>query len=208
MQHTTESLEAPESWLAQHVLAQPNLEKAPHAHRAPPSLIRPLDTAPEGTPESGFAPGSGIDRSEASPVSTPGMRRLSLPQTEVELRTPGNTFTRSQTPSVVPPTIVPAPRLSSLEAPAPVSPRVELVLSHLTLPDLPMIRPAPIQSPTFPASDKSAGTPTEPRPIQVRIGTIEVRATTPPAPPKPPGPTPQGFDDYAQLRNYLTWGQY
>ena len=59
-----------------------------------------------------------------------------------------------------------------------------------------------------PSAASELGTPAEPRPIQVRIGTIEVRATTPPAPPKPPVPTPQGFDDYAPLRNYLTWGQY
>jgi len=45
----------------------------------------------------------------------------------------------------------------------------------------------------------------------VRIGTIEVRATTPPTPsplPTPaPAPTVQGFDDYTLIRNYVNWEQ-
>jgi hypothetical protein len=44
----------------------------------------------------------------------------------------------------------------------------------------------------------------EREPIHVRIGTVEVRATTPPAPPL--APVPQGFDDYAALRSYAGWG--
>ena len=49
-------------------------------------------------------------------------------------------------------------------------------------------------------------TPAEARPIQVRLGTIEVRATKPPtAPAPPPAPAPQGFDDYARIRTYMNW---
>ena len=49
----------------------------------------------------------------------------------------------------------------------------------------------------------------EPPTVQVRIGTVEIRATTPPAstppgPEPPPSPSPQGFDDYVFLRNYVT----
>jgi hypothetical protein len=71
----------------------------------------------------------------------------------------------------------------------------------------PLIRPAPVEPPRFAAPAGPARSHSEPCPIQVRIGTIEVRATTPSAPAPPPAPTPQGFDEYAQVRNYLTWRQ-
>lgn len=51
-----------------------------------------------------------------------------------------------------------------------------------------------------------------PPPVQVRIGTVEVRAVTPPTTP-PPGPQPAGdtapggFDDYAMIRSYVSWGR-
>jgi hypothetical protein len=45
----------------------------------------------------------------------------------------------------------------------------------------------------------------EREPIHVRIGTVEVRATTP-APAPPLAPVPQGFDDYAAIRCYAGWG--
>lgn len=48
--------------------------------------------------------------------------------------------------------------------------------------------------------------PAEPPTIQVRIGTIEVRATTPPAPSPPPVVASQGFDDYMLVRSYKNWG--
>lgn len=57
----------------------------------------------------------------------------------------------------------------------------------------------------FPMLAEPAIIPSEPRPIQVRIGTIEVRATTPP-PPAPPSPSaPQGFDEYVRIRTYVNW---
>jgi hypothetical protein len=71
-----------------------------------------------------------------------------------------------------------------------------------------VLKPAPIAAPAHLQLAKSALTPAEPRPVQVRIGTIEVRATTPPAPTPRPATTPQGFDDYALVRNYVNWGQY
>jgi hypothetical protein len=61
----------------------------------------------------------------------------------------------------------------------------------------------------FPTLAEPAATPSEPPSIQVRIGTIEVRATTPPAPPVPaPAPTSQGFDDYVLVRTYMNREQY
>jgi hypothetical protein len=47
------------------------------------------------------------------------------------------------------------------------------------------------------------------RPVQVRIGTIEVRANTPPVTPppapRPAAPVPGGFEDYAMIRSYTGW---
>jgi len=76
------------------------------------------------------------------------------------------------------------------------------------------VRPSPIIQQ---ASERSlASTLLEklgaPPPVQVRIGTVEVRALTPPTTP-PPGPQPAGdsapggFDDYAMIRSYVSWGQ-
>lgn len=69
----------------------------------------------------------------------------------------------------------------------------------------PLIRPARTQPPMFPEPAETAVTRSESRSIQVRIGTIEVRATTPPPPAPPAAPTPQGFDDYTLIRNYVSW---
>lgn len=64
-------------------------------------------------------------------------------------------------------------------------------------------RPLALPKPGMPAM------PPEPRPIQVRIGTVEVRATTPPpSPPSPPpasAPVSRGFDDYVHIRTYVNW---
>jgi len=64
-----------------------------------------------------------------------------------------------------------------------------------------VIRPEPaalpslLQRPTAQAEGDS---------IHVRIGTVEVRATTPPPAPSP-APAPQGFGDYAAVRSYVGW---
>lgn len=73
-----------------------------------------------------------------------------------------------------------------------------------------IIEPAPTSERPFalPTMTEPAVTPSEPRPIQVRIGTIEVRATTPPAPTPPPAPKHQGFDDYLALRTYVNREDY
>jgi hypothetical protein len=59
-----------------------------------------------------------------------------------------------------------------------------------------------IVKPALPESNKSE--------VQVRIGTVEVRAAAPP--PQPPAisasrskPKPQGFDEYRHIRSYLSW---
>jgi hypothetical protein len=55
--------------------------------------------------------------------------------------------------------------------------------------------PSLLQRPTAQAEGDS---------IHVRIGTMEVRATTPPPAPSP-APAPQGFGDYAAVRSYVGW---
>jgi len=63
------------------------------------------------------------------------------------------------------------------------------------------ITPAPKNAPDWPTvSDE-----TDPAPVEVRIGTIEIRAAPEPkpAPPKPSrAPVGVGFGDYWALRNY------
>lgn len=58
---------------------------------------------------------------------------------------------------------------------------------------------------TLDPSEKPDATP----PVQIRIGTVEVRAVTPPAAPhpdpQPAAPAPGGFDDYAVIRSYVSW---
>jgi hypothetical protein len=72
----------------------------------------------------------------------------------------------------------------------------------------PTIRPAPAESHSllqFPkVAPASSLTPPSQLPIHVRIGRVEVRATTAPAPtpPGPGSPAPLGFDGYYRVRNY------
>ncbi|MBA2714809.1 MAG: hypothetical protein H0U55_14790 [Rubrobacteraceae bacterium] len=55
-----------------------------------------------------------------------------------------------------------------------------------------------------PATDKTVTPRQEPGPIQVHIGTVEVRASTPPPAPRQP-PEPGGFDGYLAVRTYAGW---
>jgi hypothetical protein len=67
------------------------------------------------------------------------------------------------------------------------------------------------RSPAANLSENLGVTPPVPQPTQVRIGTIEVRATTPPATPTPApqsAPVPTGFDDYTMIRSYKGWERY
>lgn len=72
-----------------------------------------------------------------------------------------------------------------------------------------VIRPTPvIEHPPVPLTPRPpAAAKPEPRPVHVRIGTIEVRATTPSPPPPapPPSSAPQGFDNYVSIRTYTSW---
>jgi hypothetical protein len=76
-------------------------------------------------------------------------------------------------------------------------------------PRQPLIRPAPVKPPEPLIPEKASMPPAVPRPIQVRIGTIEVRAITPPAPASAArsGPSPQGFEAYRLLRSYASFDE-
>jgi hypothetical protein len=73
-----------------------------------------------------------------------------------------------------------------------------------------LVRPAPMivseQAPpqTSPPLRRPIAPQPEPHLIQVRIGSVEVRASTPP-PASLPAPVQQGFDDYAAVRSYAGW---
>jgi hypothetical protein len=103
------------------------------------------------------------------------------------------------TPNHQPPTRLANEPATSAEEPAPpVAPPRILVLPDLT-------RAAAAALPVAAASRIAAA----PEPsLDVRIGTIEIRAAAPPPPPAPPPPVapeppqPSGFDDYVQLRSY------
>lgn len=84
--------------------------------------------------------------------------------------------------------------------------QIQLVTPHGTPESRPVITPATVPPPALPVPVEPGVTRSGTRSIQVHIGTVEVRATAsllPPAP--PPAPTPQGFDDYVLLRNYVSW---
>lgn len=160
--------------------------------------VQPAAPVPGGIPVSGHASDSSPRPLAQPPPAGPA----------AQLRTPHGAFVRSETgPVVTPAAISTTPVPPAREAPEPESVlKVGPAMPHVTTKSQPVIRPAPVQSPTFPAPEKPAVTPSEPRSIQVRIGRIEVRAITPPAPPAPrtmparPGPA-LSLDDYLKQRN-------
>jgi hypothetical protein len=159
--------------------------------------VQPAVQAPGDVPEPGHLSGSPT----LSPAQPPPAEPLPRPQTSRD------TFARSETCRVA--AIHPAPIPWTREASEPEAvAKVQPATPPVTDMSPPLIRPAPTQPPTFPTPVEPAITQSEPRSIHVHIGTIEVRATTPPPPAPPPAPAPQGFDDYVLVRNYLNWEQY
>jgi hypothetical protein len=91
---------------------------------------------------------------------------------------------------------------------APKQPRIGAQPRRETALPAPTIRPALAESHTaldFPrVPSHSSLTPSAQPPIHVRIGRVEVRATTAstPTPTRPSSPAPVGFDAYYRMRNY------
>jgi hypothetical protein len=110
-----------------------------------------------------------------------------------------------------PPIIIREPGERQVVSPAELlaePPRVGAQQRHETTLTAPTIRPALDESHTllqFPQLTPAASpTPPAQLPIQVRIGRVEVHATTAPTPtPARPSPSaPLGFDSYYRVRNY------
>jgi len=191
------SAQAQGRWADEPAPVQQQPEHGPIPHRVPNAGSPPVHSTLEEASAFILAPGPGIEESDVDLVSAPKTGHPLRRQAIVEPVTPPLLTTRGK------------PRVQEVFEQEAVT-KVQPVTPHPMATSPPVIKPAPIQSqlPTFPASEKPAGTQAEPRPIQVRIGTIEVRATTPPPPAPPPTPAPQGFGDYVLLRNYVNWGQY
>lgn len=91
---------------------------------------------------------------------------------------------------------------------SPEQPRIGAQQMRETALPAPTIRPALAESHTaldFPrVPSNSSLTPSTQLPIHVRIGRVEVRATTAstPTPASPSSPAPVGFDAYYRIRNY------
>jgi hypothetical protein len=67
-----------------------------------------------------------------------------------------------------------------------------------------VIVPEPAHPQALPPLHRPTAAQPEPELIQVRIGSVEVRASIPPPAPLP-APVQQGFDDYAAVRSYAGW---
>jgi hypothetical protein len=89
-----------------------------------------------------------------------------------------------------PPTLV-RPSPAPVASPEPVRPA-------------PVIVPEPAHPQALPPLHRPTAAQPEPELIQVRIGSVEVRASIPPPAPLP-APVQQGFDDYAAVRSYAGW---
>jgi hypothetical protein len=119
----------------------------------------------------------------------------------------GEPATPTPTPPLTATDAVSAATVSSQATPrgsAPEPSRLEPALS--------VVPPAPrlprVELPGYAAMPATSATPA---PVQVRIGTVEIRATPPPAPTPAPAPAarrpaaPRGFDAYRRARSHERW---
>jgi len=101
-------------------------------------------------------------------------------------------------PSALPLPATPAQKSSVVQEERPVPPAVP-----------PVLRPAPLP----PVANASEAAPTQKseKQVEVKIGTIEIRAAAPPPAPQAPEPVAarnqpvEGFDDYRAVRQYAAW---
>jgi hypothetical protein len=162
---------------------------APLATPQPPRHAAPADPVPRTAP----APSSTHDAHRGRTAARTGRRREAAGPSAIEAPSPVAEG-RKPAPAATPhPTPVPvAPVRSDGDAPVPVRPSPSSSASP-TSPRLPAV-------PT--TADRAAPSAPEPPSVQVRIGTVEVRATPPPAAATPPA---QGFGEYRSMRAYLGW---
>lgn len=198
------------------VTLQPEQGVTGHTPEISLTPAEPQPPNPQDTPKpvSPTVPAPRIEPTLQVPGDTP---KSSQPSHSPPLPPPAESAPRPQAPPkpfasleigavAMPPAIRTRPMPEAPEATEPGAvAQVQAAAPHSTTTSSSLIRPGSPQRPMFPTLLEAAVTPSEPRPIQVRIGTIEVRASTPPPPAPPRAPTPHGFDDYVLLRNYVSW---
>ncbi len=222
----TESAQEPLPKPAEPAAAQPNTEvsstavepAAPQPQEEVPLTAAEPQSSPPRRTRLPASPSVSMPRAEPT-VQMPGDTSKPEPSLPAILPTPSQPAARPQPardlptkpktgPVAMPAAIYPIPthemrETSEGETVAQVQPATT---PPATARGQAIIKPAPVTqpSPTTLTMVEPAIPRPEPRPIQVRIGTIEVRATTPPIS-RPPTPAPQGFDDYVQIRTYVNW---
>jgi hypothetical protein len=170
----------------------PNVREAQAAPMEPPQRLDPTVPPPYPTEREDVAE-SEVERDLHPPSSVvydiatgqPARHAGSLPSTSaIVIQEP------DQQQGVAPPELSPERPMRETALPA-ATIRPALAESHTVL-DFPRV---PFHSSLTPPSQL---------PIHVRIGRVEVRATTDstPMPPRPSPPRPAGFDAYYRIRNY------
>jgi hypothetical protein len=168
-------------------------------HYAPVTRTRaPRRTEKRPNPEAAETIRKGSNRegaetlkpSNSTPPGEPAVKQVgsnpALLRTEEPLSGEPATSAEPASPTLVRPE--PAPAVAS---PTPVRPA-------------PVIVPEQAHPQTLPQLHRPSASQPEPDLIQVHIGSLEVRASTPPPAPLP-APVLQGFDDYAAVRSYAGW---
>jgi hypothetical protein len=140
-----------------------------------------------------------LDLPSQSPTQPPFVQPAPQPQTDrytFEASKGGPAAEQTKVPES---SIVRTPETLEPEAVAKIQPAIP----YFTTKSHPMIRPTPPAEriPTFPTKG-SITKRSESRTVQVRIGTVEIKATTPLSPPAP-SPQIQGFDNYLLVRTYV-----
>jgi hypothetical protein len=207
-----------ESWPNEPSRPRPQSDQISNPQRAPKPASMPVDLRSEEAPPLGLATGSKVAAEPAEPSAsirvTPQIQEASSleavsdqPAAPMPDATPSGRASGSQARLLT--RLTPAEPTGRSQTLSGALDEIETVLvaTPAIIQPPSVIRQTSGQPLTSALSGNPSGTPSVPQPIQVRIGTIEVRATTPPTTP-PPAPAPHGFDDYATIRSYMSWERY
>ena len=209
--------EEPESTLVEEPAIDPTPASEPAPREIPIETTMNRQEAPEPAPAAEIRPPEPralLEPRWEPPSAEP--KRLEAAPGEVREMEVEREVTRIQTvevPPVAAVTIV-RPRQSPAHVAPVLRPRLETLAAPVAVPEPAGPPPAPVVEPAeggreaMPVAKLAAalaGPPTPPseQPVQVRIGTVEVRVTAPPAAPAPvPAPAAQGFGPYLSKRRY------
>jgi hypothetical protein len=190
--------------------SEEHVESSPEAPTHPtPAVHRLSGTAPSTpTPPSVAEPAATIKTPSLEPPPAPPWYVLPNAREDVTaIEVAGDLYTPSSVVHDVEAGGQPGRHASGLSAASAMVIQESGQPQGVALP-APTLRPAPAEShtvldlPRVPAH--AAPTPSAQVPIHVRIGRVEVRATTAstPTPARPSAPAPVGFDAYYRIRNY------